>query len=316
MDGVEELAWIRTTRRMAELARRSRSRPENIDIGTAMRMCSNRAMTISSGSFSRLNINLTDPEAAVDDGGHAEPGATASPFGATKRRSGSDVRIAGAVNVDGTDIRVDANTEFAPGSVTTFVDSASGLSMRQHGRVMAGAEFVGDGLLRTALTGSLTLDDGANTSNVGVFNLGHLDIDPETGIVAVDRFENTATGTLAIDLSGHLLGEEFDHLQVTGEALLDGTLAVDFLTEGLVGDGLFIPEIGDEFLILTSLDGVTGEFTNVLPTIADGNAYGWEVLYHPHDVTIRLDSVGPAVPEPASLVLLAVGVVCTCFSRR
>lgn len=269
-------------------------------------------MTIAGSATSRLNMNLT--------GGQWTMAGTLNvsndlPFGAT-RLAGSKIWLKGTLNVDGSDVRVDADAAFGDGSITTFADTASSLSLRQHSRVYSGAEFVGDGLLQNAATGLMILNDGASTSNVGLRNAGVLDIDDEIGIVSVDRFENTATGTLAIDLNGYLLGEEFDHLQVAGSALLDGTLAVDLLTGGLIGDGLFAPQLGDEFLILNSLDGVDGEFTNVLPTVGDGNVYGWEVLYHPHDVTIRLASVGAVVPEPTSIALFAFGTAGLVYSRR
>ncbi|TWT89763.1 hypothetical protein Mal64_01420 [Pseudobythopirellula maris] len=54
----------------------------------------------------------------------------------------------------------------------------------------------------------------------------------------------------------------------------------------------------------------------VLPSHAGGMTFGWEVLYHPHDVTIRLADVGVAVPEPGGLLLAACGVLDLLRRRR
>ncbi|QEG38014.1 PEP-CTERM sorting domain-containing protein [Bythopirellula goksoeyrii] len=267
-------------------------------------------VSVAGNALAKLTINLADPTDYWQLNGTLNLNNNL-PFGAT-RVSGSAVEISGELSINGSDIRVDADATFAPDSTTRFITNDSSLIMRRETRVEAGATFVADGLLGNAAAGHMTLYDGVSTDDVGLSNAGLLDIDDAAGIVAVDRFENTSTGTLAIDIGGYLLGDEFDHLQVAGEAAIDGALMVDLLLDEFA----FYPEIGDEFMILTSLGGVSGEFANVLPTFAEGSVYGWEVLYHPHDVTIRLAKVGPAVPEPGSLAMVAFACVSLAGLRR
>lgn len=45
------------------------------------------------------------------------------------------------------------------------------------------------------------------------------------------------------------------------------------------------------------VDGVMGEFDFDPISFSDGSQYQWEVLYNPHDVTLRLARIS-AVPEP------------------
>lgn len=104
---------------------------------------------------------------------------------------------------------------------------------------------------------------------------------------------------------GYTLGDEHDFLIVgEGPATLDGTLDVLLID---AGSGLFSPLVGDEFTILTSLDGVFGTFDNSPVSFADGNAYHWDVLYESHNVTLRLDSIN-GVPEPGTVAFIIAAV--------
>lgn len=256
------------------------------------------AMEIAGNFLARATINLNNPTEAWTMAGEMTL-KNNLPFGAV-RLGGSDVLIEGALNVDGAGVGVSADAVFAAASETTFETPSSSLLMNGRSFVESEALFFGQGLLSNGGAGQMVLADGANTDEVGLANHGWLGIGSEAGIATVDRFENTAEGTLSIDLAGYLLGDEFDHLLAADSVDLDGVLSVHLLPDGM-GASLFTPVVGDEFTIVTSLGGVNGQFATVLPTHAGGAVYHWEALYHPHDVTIRLTSV--TIPEPASLVL-------------
>lgn len=268
-------------------------------------------MTIGGGATARTMINLADPDASWMMSGTLNL-ENNLPFGAT-RFAGTKIWMIGVTNVSGTDIRIDADAAFGAESTTTFDDANSSLTMRQHSRVYSGAQFVGDGLLQNAATGHMILDDGASTDDVGLRNSGLLDIDEAAGIASVDSFENAASGTLLVDVGGYLPGNEHDLLQVTdGETMLAGSIEVSLID---AGSGLFLPEVGDEFTVLTSVGEVLGSFSNDPVSVAPGKEFQWEVLYHPHDVTLRLVAIDNVVPEPTALLLAGMSLVCINIRR-
>lgn len=267
------------------------------------------AIEVAGNFLSQATINLNDPIEAWTMAGEMTL-KNNLPFGAV-RLAGSGVQLEGVLNVDGSGVGVSADVVFVTASETTFETPSSSLFMNGRTLVESGALFLGEGLLSNGGPGQMVLDVGANTDEVGLANHGLLDIGMEVGIATVDRFENAAEGTLSIDLAGYLLGNEFDYLLVADSVDLDGVLAVELLSGGM-GASLFTPVVGDEFTIMTSLGGVSGQFATVLPTHAGGAVYNWEALYRPHDVTIRLVSV--TIPEPSSILL--AGATLLLGSRR
>lgn len=268
------------------------------------------SMHVAGGFLGKATINLSDPAAHWTMAGVLSLDNNV-PFG-TVRLAGSAVRLEGVLNVEGAAAGVSADAVFAALSETSFSAPEASLVMSGRTRVEDGALFFGEGTVGNSASGQMTLDDGVSTDEVGLANQGLLDIDDEIGIATVDRFQNLAEGVLAIDLAGHVLGDSFDHLMVAGAAEIDGTLSVDLMTdEG--GTPLFTPALGDEFMIMTSLGGVSGEFSTVLSTEAGGNVYGWEVLYHPHDITIRLANI---IPEPAGLVSVVGAIAIGLMQRK
>ena len=264
-------------------------------------------INVSGAGFIRsLRINLTG---AFDQWTmNGEMNLASGLFPAT-RLAGSPMRLTGELNVFGAGVRILADTDFDSQSTTTMV--ATELLMGGETTVAAGATFVGDGTFANLADGSLTLEDGASLDQVGLRNAGLLEVGDSPGLAAVDRFENTADGTWLVEVGGHVAGSEFDQLLVTaGAADLDGLIEVNLID---AGSGLFLPEIGDEFTVLTSLGGVNGTFQNEPVSFAAGQSFHWEVLYHPNDVTLRLVEIG-IVPEPTTLALLA-GVVLTLALR-
>jgi len=97
-----------------------------------------------------------------------------------------------------------------------------------------------------------------------------------TGILQVDNsFTMWPGANLEIELGGALPGTQHDQLDITGAAVLDGTLNVSLVD---LGGALFDPGMGDSFEILTALGGITGMFeTTALPSIQEG--LFWDVQY-------------------------------------
>ena len=101
-------------------------------------------------------------------------------------------------------------------------------------------------------------------------------------------------GSLLIELSGTTAGSQYDVLQVDGELSADGTLEVSLL------DG-FQPGLGDTFNIL-DFGSLSGEFGQViLPDLA--GTLVWD------DSAILTNGSISVVPEPATLMLLGVGLL-------
>jgi len=118
------------------------------------------------------------------------------------------------------------------------------------------------------------------------------------------NFTQYAAATLAIEIAGALQGNEYDFLNITGTAKLDGLLDIALL-------GNFSPVSGSEFNILHAAGGiVTGTvFSGVtLPTLVSG--LYWDVIYGANDVVLKvLGQADGTVPIPATLLLMFPGLL-------
>ena len=89
---------------------------------------------------------------------------------------------------------------------------------------------------------------------------------------ATSSYVQNASGSLLIEIGGTILGTEYDQLDITGTARLDGELRVQLI------DG-FVPSINDVFEILKASNGVVDVFaTESLPNLGDG--MDWDVQYN------------------------------------
>lgn len=166
--------------------------------------------------------------------------------------------------------------------------------------VEAGAGFNGSGDLVVLSDSALQGENGATVAvhvdNYGVVAPGETDVDG-LGILNVAQYTNEEKGWLAIDIlaGGGVLGVDHDLLDVRGSAsLLGGTLEASFLAG-------FTPSLGDEFLVVRTLQGVSGTFDQLVQPALPGVKLS--LVYD--DFTVKLVTV--AIPEPSGAVLVICG---------
>jgi hypothetical protein len=97
-------------------------------------------------------------------------------------------------------------------------------------------------------------------------------------------FYHRAGAELAIELGGTIPGQQHDVLSVAGAVELAGDLRVSLLN---LGTGVFTPEPGDEFTVLTAAGGLSGTFSSVLlPSLAED--LDWQLEYRSHAAVLRV----------------------------
>lgn len=230
------------------------------------------------------------------------------------RLAGSAVRITGDVNVN-QQVRISADAEFLSGSTLNFNSGSSRAQFTGNTMTHGDVVFTGHGTLENGVGGSMILEHGLMLGHAGLANRGLLEIGDMAGVVSVDRFENFATGTWLVGIGGLVAGTEHDLMIVGGgQTLLDGFLEVDLIDLGL-GNGVFIPEIGDTFTILAALGDVHGMFLNNPISTLGPQQFHWDVIYNPHDVQLQLDSIS-SVPEPSAALLLGLCLAMSCLRRQ
>lgn len=264
-------------------------------------------LEIGGGFFGRLTVNLPDPgDYWVTTGRMTLTGDDAIHI---TRIAGSEYHNVGELVVTGGRAQITSDAWLLGGSVDLGPATAS-LRMTGTTRVSGLTEFTGHGTLRNA--GHMTLSLGADLDQVGLTNEGLLDLGAtDIGAAAVDRLLCTDSATWAVDIGGPLAGTDHDLLIVSGEsAMLAGRLEVRLID---AGGGLFLPNVGDEFTILTALGWIGGSFLADPVTLLDGRMYEWSVRYEPHNVILRLENI---VPAPGGVALAIAATVIAARRRR
>jgi hypothetical protein len=229
------------------------------------------------------------------------PGNGATNNGTMQVNAGSALEVLGGITNTGT-VNVgqagqagsslflmgDAHDFVQTGGTTTLWTSGSNLEL-QSGQSML-------------LQGGTLQGFGTIAGNLS--NTGGTVLPGTTGVAGIltvtGNYSDPMGSVLDIQIGGSVAGSGFSQLDVLGTASLAGTLDVNLLNG-------FTPTNGEEFVILTS-GGLSGSFTDGV--IHDGNVT-FTVYYSPagfaNDVVLNAVVVS-SVPEPASIVMLALGM--------
>ena len=122
----------------------------------------------------------------------------------------------------------------------------------------------------------------ATVDSSGAFSPG--DAANRAGALAVSKdYVQSASGVLNIDIGGATPGTQFDELNVTGAAKLNGTLNLNLINS-------FVPPVGSSFVVL-NCGTRTGTFSVVNGTKINASEH-FTVVYNSNNVTIEVVS-GP-----------------------
>jgi hypothetical protein len=198
-----------------------------------------------------------------------------------------------------------------PGSSGTY-DLQGGTLTVNNGIVNNGNFHVGAGA--TATVGGTGLANNASGTLTGngtiqgdVVSAGLVAPGNSPGTLTING-DYTQSGTLAIEIGGLLAGSEYDVLNVSGTASLGGSLNVSLFD---LGGGLFTPNAGDSFDILTA-DLLQGSFGTLSFAALLDPRLAWHLDYLTDAIgatdVVRL-SVVNAVPVPPAVWLFSSGLL-------
>jgi len=132
--------------------------------------------------------------------------------------------------------------------------------------------------------GSLIIREGAKFSAKGIIttqqfeNKGNLLPGGSPGVLTITGdYDQSAEGTLEIELGGSEVGTEYDQLVVEGNASLNGTLSICLIDD-------YVPQAGESFEILTA-SSVSGSFGRVDVSGVSGRK-DFQVVYGPQTVIL------------------------------
>lgn len=106
----------------------------------------------------------------------------------------------------------------------------------------------------------------------------------ESGALVNGSLTLSARGTIEMELGGYGMGDGYDHLAVTGIAVLEGVLDVVFVKG-------FTPALGSVFDLFDWDGGVSGDFSSIrLPELPFGLAWNSDAIYSSGSLSVELNS--------------------------
>jgi len=172
--------------------------------------------------------------------------------------------------------------------------------------VVTGGALQVDGTLSASLvqmhTGTTLTGQGTITGGVSVTAGASVAPGQSPGVLTTDGILFDTGSTFDVDLAGAggVPGTDFDLLHVTGQAYLDGELAIHLL------DG-FIPTPSDTFTIL-SAQSLTGAFDNAAHGQRLSTVQGDGSFVVTYDQSAGRVVLSQYVPEPTTALLFAIGL--------
>jgi filamentous hemagglutinin family protein len=275
--------------------------------GGANTQINGAALTLTSGTVNLgAGATLTKSTGALNwNGGTlAGTGALATVGGATFALAGSGARILNGptlsvtnLNLGGGSLAVQAGTLNAAGTTTiasgTLLDvtggtfNAGGATVNVSGTFHAGGGAISAGTMNVNAGGLLY---GGGTIVGNVVNNGTVSPGNSPGTLTINgNYTQGAGGTLAAELGGTTAGANYDVLNVTGTATLDGILALSLF-------GGYTGSAGDLYTLVNA-GTVSGTFSSI--SVPAG--YTFTPTYLPAQVDVNLNVVGATSNAGASL---------------
>ena len=199
-------------------------------------------------------------------------------------------------------------TQINSGSITNII---AGGSMTQSSIAITGGKLGGGGVINSSTLPNLGA--GVSVSGGAIVNPGLGPNDPNT--LTLNGTFTLDDATLEINIAGTGAGE-FDRVVINGTAFFTGidNIVFDFI-EG------FAPNTGDMFEFLTAsnfdLSGLLDPFSISYTGLAPGFQYTNVFNSATNSFSLRAESAGiSTTPEPATLVLVGIGLAGLAASRR
>jgi hypothetical protein len=183
----------------------------------------------------------------------------------------------------------DMPTGFLTGSSVSLPNASDQITLLKGGAINSGATFTGNGSLRNAVASTLDVN---NTASVGVhlYNEGTIRAgggNGNVGSISLRSITNAASSTLAVDIGGAGAGTQFDRIDVTNGATLDGTLALTTLNN-------YNPAyLASHELIHAGGNGINGIFDNITGVQVTPTKF-WAVTYSTSSVFATMARPGDA----------------------